>query len=560
MMRMARAPSVTIGQVLLDAAARWPDRTAVVCDDIERTYAELATGAWTIARGLYALGVRRGDHVGVLMPNCVEMVDAIFGAALAGAVVCPVNARYRASELAYIVANADHRVLLTSDMVDEHIDYPALIADALPGLADGDPRHQRLAGAPELRQVVLIGSRGAPGMIDRRQFAQLAADVEEARVREQLAQVAVADEGLILYTSGTTARPKGCVLTHDGIVGGARSVGARERVGPTDVCWDPLPLYHTSGLQPLLYCIDAGARYCCMTHFEAGAAIDQLRREGCTIFKGTFPPVTLAVINHPGFAALDVSAVRVVQIVAPPETLRIIAAAFPNGGVQGAFGICEGGGYLSTNEPDEDLETRLRTVGPPLEGIEIRAVDPEGREVGAGEPGELLVRGFTVLRRYHRDPERTAEVLDSDGWLHTGDRGSCDERGRVTYLGRIKEMIRVGGENVAPAEIEGYLSTHPAVHMVQAVGVPDPRLDEVAAAFVELRPGAHATEQELIEFCRGQIASFKVPRHIRIVTDWPMSATKIQRFALRDRMLGELGLALEPRAAVTSTPAEVNDH
>ena len=234
------------------------------------------------------------------------------------------------------------------------------------------------------------------------------------------------------------------------------------------------------------------------------------------------------------------STVRVVQIVAPAETLRIIAAAFPNAGIQGAFGICEGGGYLAVNELDEDLETRLRSVGPPFDGIEIRVVDPDGAEVATGEAGELLVRGFTVLRRYHRDPERTAEVLDADGWLHTGDRGSVDERGRISYLGRIKEMIRVGGENVAPAEIEGYLSTHPAIHLVQAVGVPDERLDEVVAAFVELLPGHDSREDELQAYCRGAIASFKVPRHIRFVTEWPMSATKIQRFALRDRLLAEL--------------------
>jgi fatty-acyl-CoA synthase len=546
-MPMARVESTTIGRVLLDAAQRWPDREAVVFPETRRSFGQLADGAWRVARGLYALGVRGGDHVGILMPNCVDMIEAIFGAALIGAVVCPVNARYRSNELAYIVANADHRVLLTSDVVDEHIDYPALIAEALPALPDGDPSELRLSDAPALRQVVLLGRRTAPGMLDRGQFEALAETVAPADVRRASERVRVSHDALILYTSGTTARPKGCVLSHDAIVGGARSVAAREQVGPADICWDPLPLYHTSGLQPLLYCIDAGTLFCCMTHFDAETAIAQLRREGCTLFKGTFPPITLAVINHPEFDTLDVSTVRVVQIVAPAETLRIIAAAFPNGGIQGAFGICEGGGYLSVNELDEDLETRLRCVGPPFDGIEIRVVDPDGVAVATGDPGELLVRGFTVLRRYHRDPARTAEVLDADGWLHTGDRGSVDERGRISYLGRIKEMIRVGGENVAPAEIEGYLSTHPAIHLVQAVGVPDDRLDEVVAAFVELRPGQELSAEELQTYCRGAIASYKVPRHIRFVTEWPMSATKIQRFALRDQLLTELD---HDRAAV----------
>jgi fatty-acyl-CoA synthase len=537
---MARVASTTIGRLLLDAAARWPQREAVVFPEARRTYRQLAEGAWTVARGLHALGVRRGDHVGILMPNCIDMVEAIFGAALAGAVVCPVNARYRSNELAYIVANADHRVLLTSDIVDAHIDYPALIAEALPGLSEGSAGRQRLASAPALRQVVLLGSRSAPGMLDRAGLQALAETVATQDVERESERIDVLDDALILYTSGTTARPKGCVLSHDGIVGGARSVAARERCGPADICWDPLPLYHTSGLQPLLYCIDAGALFCCMTHFDPEAAVAQLRREGCTLFKGTFPPIALAVINHPGFATLDVSTVRVVQIVAPTETLRIIDAAFPNAGIQGAFGICEGGGYLAVNEIDEDLETRLHTVGPPFDGIEARVVDSDGRDVAIGEPGELLIRGFTVLRRYHRDPKRTAEVLDHDGWLHTGDRGSVDGRGRISYLGRIKEMIRVGGENVAPAEIEGFVSTHPAVHLVQAVGVPDDRLDEVVAVFVELLPGHELGEAELQAYCRDAIASFKVPRHIRFVTEWPMSATKIQRFALRDRLIAEL--------------------
>jgi acyl-CoA synthetase (AMP-forming)/AMP-acid ligase II len=287
-------------------------------------------------------------------------------------------------------------------------------------------------------------------------------------------------------------------------------------------------------------------RFISMTHFDAAHGIRQVRDERVTLLISTFPPITMALIAHPDFAHLDVSSIRLVQIVAPAETLRAVAAAFPQGGIQGAFGMCEGGGYLAVNELDEDLETRVRTVGPPFEGVEIRAVDADGHDMPPREPGELLVRGFTVLKRYHGDPERTAEVLDADGWLHTGDRGTIDEEGRVSFLGRIKEIIRVGGENVAPAEIEGYISTHPAVHLAQAVGVPDEHLDEVPAVFVELVPDGEATEQELIDFCRGRIASFKVPRYVRLVSEWPMSATKIQRFVLRERLLEELGLAGEP--------------
>jgi acyl-CoA synthetase (AMP-forming)/AMP-acid ligase II len=532
----------TIGDLLLRAAERWPDRQAVVFPETSRTYAELAEGARRVARGLHALGVRRGEHVGLLMPNCIELVEAIFGVALLGAVLCPLNARYRSAELGYVVENADHVVLLTSDVVVEHVDYVPLLHEALPGLAETG----RSDAAPKLRHVVLLGEREAPGFLTGAEFARLADTVAPEELEPLRARVRVRDPGVILTTSGTTANPKGCVLTHEAIVRGSRAVAERERVTEDDVCWDPLPLFHTSGLQPLLYVLDRGGRFVCMTHFEPGAALAQIRAQGATLVKSTFPPVTMALVNHPDFASLDVSRIRLVQLVAPPDTLRIVQRAFPHAAIQGAYGLCEGGGYVAVNELDETDETRLQTEGPPFPGIEVRVVDPDtGADVPPGTPGELLLRGFTLFEGYYGDPQRTREVLDEDGWLHTGDRGSVDADGRIRFLGRLKEMIRVGGENVGPAEIEGFLSTHPAVHLVQAVGVPDPRLDEVPAVFVELKPGATATEAELIEYCRGKIASFKVPRYVRFVTEWPMSATKIQRFRLREQLLRELGLEVE---------------
>lgn len=534
--------ATTIGDLLLRAAERSPHTDAVVFPEQRATYAELVEGAWRVARGLHGVGVRPGEHVGILMPNCMAMVEALFGVALLGAVICPINARYRSAELRHVIENADLAVLLTSDIVEEHVDYVPLLHGALPGLADCDPGHVRIEAAPKLHNVVLLGRREAAGMMGREQFGALADSVPKAVVEPLRAAVRVRDPALILYTSGTTANPKGCVLTHEAIVRGSRATGLREQIGSDDVVWDPLPLFHTSGLQPLLYTLDVGARFLCMTHFEPGAALAQIKANDVTLLKSTFPPVTMALVNHEEFSALDISRIRVVQIVAPPDTLRLVQAAFPRAAIQGAYGLCEAGGYIAVNEPEEQLESRLHTEGRPFPGIEIRAVDLDGVDMPPGEPGELLVRGYTLFEQYYRDPVNTAEVLDRDGWLHTGDRGAVDADGRVTFLGRIKEMIRVGGENVSPAEIEGFLSTHPAVHLVQAVGIPDERLEEVPAAFVELKPGAVATEQELIDHCRGQIASFKVPRYIRFVEQWPMSATKIQRFRLRDRLLAELGL------------------
>ena len=527
----------TIGRVLVEAAERWPDRIAVSFPDGERTYGQLADAARRTARGLHALGVRPGEHVGILMPNGPELVDAIFGVALAGGVLCPLNARYRATELTHVVARAEHVALLTSDAIVDHVDYVPILHEALPGLAETGLSKQ----APALRDVVLLGERRAPGTRSGAELEALAASVTDEDVARATRAVTADAPGLVLTTSGTTAHPKGCVLTHDAIVRGSRAVAERERVTEDDVCWDPLPLFHTSGLQPLLYVLDRGGRFLCMTHFTAAAGLEQIRAEAPTMLKSTFPPVTLALVDHPAFGTIDTERIRLVQLVAPPDVLRRVQRAFPRAAIQGAYGLSEAGGYVAVNELDEDDETRLATEGTPFPGIEIRAVDPaSGDPCAPGEPGELLVRGFTLFRGYHGDPERTAEVLDADGWLHTGDRGTVDAEGRVAFLGRIKEMIRVGGENVGPAEIEGLVSTHPAVHLVQAVGVPDERLDEVPAVFVQLKPGATASEEELIAWCSGRIASFKVPRHVRFVDEWPMSATKIQRFRLREQLVAEL--------------------
>ena len=537
-----RTEADTIGDLLLRAAERAPAAAAVVFPKQRATYAELVQGSMRMARGLHAVGVRPGEHVGILMPNCLAMVEALFGVALLGAVSCPINARYRSAELRHVIEDADLAVLLTSDTVEEHVDYVPLLYEALAGLADCDPEHVRVEAAPKLRTVVVFGRRRATGMMGQERFGAHADSVPDSVVESSSTSVRGRDPAVVLYTSGTTANPRGCVITHEAIVRGSRATGLREQIGSGDVVWDPLPLFHTSGLQPLLYTLDAGARFLCMTHFEPGAAIAQIRANGVTLLKSTFPPVTMALVNHADFPALDVSRIRVVQIVAPPDTLRLVQAAFPNAAIQGAYGLCEAGGYVAVNEPEETLESRLRTVGRPFPGIEIRAVDEDGGDAAPGEPGELLVRGYTVFEGYYRDSAQTAKALDHDGWLHTGDRGTVDAAGRVTFLGRIKEMIRVGGENVAPAEIEGFLSTHPAVHLVQAVGIPDERLDEVPAVFVELKPGAAVTGQELIDHCRGKIASFKVPRYVSFVEEWPMSATKIQRFRLRDQLLAELGL------------------
>ncbi|MFC1825686.1 class I adenylate-forming enzyme family protein, partial [Thermodesulfobacteriota bacterium] len=301
-------------------------------------------------------------------------------------------------------------------------------------------------------------------------------------------------------------------------------------------------MFHMGTILPILATFDGMGTFLTMTHFSVEEALKMMAGEGATIIYPTFPTITQAIINHPDFPKTDLSAVRVMNNVAPPDALRTMQAAIPHSIQVGAYGSTEVSGIVSFNELTDDENQRIDTCGRPFRGIEVRIVDMEtGDSLPQGQRGEIVVRGFSLFEGYYKDPEKTAATIDAEGWFYTGDLGALDPGGRVIYLGRLKDMLKVGGENVAAAEIESYLSTYPGVSIVQVVGVPDDRLLEVPAAFVELLPGAEVTGQELIDYCKGQIASFKIPRYIKFVEDWPMSATKIQKFKLRDQYQNELG-------------------
>ena len=537
----------TLAGLLLRSAERRPDHEALVFPTERFTYATLRDGAVRAARSLAALGVGRGDHVGLLMPNCPDFVLAFFGAQLLGAVVVPVNTRFRSRELGYVFENAELAVLLTSDIVDDHVDFVERIAESVTGLDGADPERLALHDAPLLRTIVLLGEREAPGMLTRARFDALG---ERTSADDVLAAAAAsrADElALMLYTSGTTAEPKGCLITHDAAIHAWTTAAERLRITPDDRVWDPLPLFHMSCLGPLIFTTAMGGTLITTTHFAPAAALEQIERERATWLYSVFPPITMALLTDPSFGARDLSRVRGLLNVAPPDTMRLIQDGFAGAiNVGGHFGMTEMSGAITCNEWDATAEEQAGTHGAPLPETEVRAVDPEtGAERPPGVPGELLVRGRGLFRGYHRDPELTAAAL-AGGWLHSGDLGVVDEQGLVTYLARLKDMLKVGGENVAPAEIESHLSTHPAVKLVQVVGAPDERLGEVVAAFVELAPGREATAEELVEHCRGRIASFKVPQHVRFVDEWPMSATKIQKFQLREQIAAELAAVAPP--------------
>ena len=537
----------TLAGLLLRSAERRPDHEALVFPTERFTYASLRDGALRSACSLAALGVARGDHVGLLMPNCPDFVLAFFGAQLLGAVVVPVNTRFRSRELGYVFENAELKVLLTSDIVDDHVDFVERIADSLPGLEGADPERLAVPAAPRLEAIVLLGEREAPGMVTRTRFDELGDALVDEDVLIPNDGISPDEVALMLYTSGTTAEPKGCLITHDAAIHAWTTAADRLRITPDDRVWDPLPLFHMSCLGPLIFTTAMGGTLITTTHFAPDAALDQIEQERATWLYSVFPPITMALLTDPSFGSRDLSRVRGLLNVAPPDTMRLIQAGFAGAvNVGGHFGMTEMSGAITCNEWDATPDEQAETHGAPLPETEVRAVDPEtGAERPPGVPGELLVRGRGLFRGYHRDPELTATALRG-GWLHSGDLGVIDEHGLVTYLARLKDMLKVGGENVAPAEIESHLSTHPAVKLVQVVGAPDERLGEVVAAFVELAPGREATAEELVDHCRGRIASFKVPQHVRFVDEWPMSATKIQKFQLREQIAAELAAVAPP--------------
>ncbi len=533
--RPHRIEVTTLGDLLLRAADRWPGNDALVFPDSRRTFSELGARARAMARALVALGVRPGEHVGILMPNGPTFVELLFGCALAGAVPVPLNGRYKADETGYVVANADLAVLLTSDAVSEFADFGGILHEAFPELArQADPRNLSLPGAPALRGMVMYGAP-TPGFLGGAGFEALGGAVDDAEVDRRRAAVALKDPCVMMYTSGTTARPKGCLLSHEAVIRNAFAMNAGKYFfGPGDRCWDPLPMFHMAAILPMLTMFAGGAALLSMRHFDAGAALRMIEAERATAIFPLFPTVMTALVNHPDFPRRDLSRVRRVSNTGLAETLRQFQAAMPWAVHTSAYGMTENGGGMCMGAPSDSEERRIGTCGTPLPGMEVRIVDPEtGARRPPGMAGELLVRGYSVFGGYYRDPVRTAEVL-RDGWFHTGDLCSVDGEGYVTCHGRLKDMLRVGGENVAAAEIEAFLSTHPAVKLAQVIAVPDARLQEVAAAFIELKPGRAVSEREIIDFCRGRIAGFKVPRHVRFVTEWPMSASKVQKVRLRE--------------------------
>ncbi|MCW3011653.1 MAG: AMP-binding protein [Solirubrobacterales bacterium] len=535
------AEARTVGDTLLATTECDPDAEALVFVGERQTYAELTARALLLARGLIAAGVRPGERVGVLMANAPDTVASMHAIVLAGAVFVPINIRYRAVELPFLIGDAELTTIITSDRIDDYVDLVGLLGEALPDLADqADPSNLATEAAPALRRVVLLGATMRPGCLGEVAFLEAAAGVDEGAVHDRRSAVRLRDDALVLYTSGTTSLPRGCRITHEAIVRNWACVAAILRIEAGDRVWAPCPLFHLAAIGPMVACTTVGATLVSDTFFQAPRALELITAERATHLYPAYPPITQALLDLPGFSRADLGSARVIVNVAPQETLLAMQAAIPGATQVSLYGSTEGAGAITYNSLDDDLEARTATCGHPLPGCAVRIIDPEsGTPRPVDADGEILVRSFGLFEAYLNDPEKTAAAFDEDGWYRTGDRGAVDAEGRLRFLGRLKDMFKVGGENVAAAEVEAVLMSHPAVLLAAVVAIPDQRLGEVPVAFVELRAGVSAAPEELAAHCDGRLARFKVPRHVRLLTEWPMSATKVQKARLLEAFLAE---------------------
>ncbi|HEY8697607.1 MAG TPA: AMP-binding protein [Rhizomicrobium sp.] len=525
----------TIGAALQRAATLYRDRPALVSrhQNIRWSYQELNERAERLATGLLALGLEPGDRIGIWAPTCAEWTLTQFAAAKAGLILVTVNTAYRKAELEYALNKVACRALV---LVKAHrgIEYRAMLEELC--------RERRL---PKLEHAILIGET-RERFLPFEEIAEGTADKRDALAAIS-ARLQFDDAINIQFTSGTTGFPKGATLTHHNILNNGFFVGEQIGLTPDDRLCIPVPLYHCFGMvMGNLGCLTHGSAMIYPAEgFEALAVLDTVAAEKCTALYGV-PTMFIAELNHPEFARFDLSSLRTGIMAGSPcpiETMKSVIARMHMREVTIAYGMTETSPVSFQSGRDDSVEHRVSTVGRVLPHVEVKVVDGEGRIVPRGQPGELCTRGYSVMLGYWDDAEKTAEAIDAAGWMHTGDLATIDEAGYANIVGRIKDMVIRGGENIYPREIEEFLYRHPKVQDVAVVGVPDEKYGEELCAWILLKSGESASAEEIVAFCSGEIARYKIPRHIRFVDAFPMTVTgKVQKFLIREAMVTELGL------------------
>ncbi|WP_158814989.1 AMP-binding protein [Methylocapsa sp. S129] len=544
----------TLGALLDRIAAAAPDSPALVVrhQDIRWNYRQLRARADDLAAGLIALGLKPGERIGIWSPNNAEWVLTQFATAKAGLILVNINPAYRVHEFDHVMNKVGCKALILSAGFKGN-DYIASLRSLAPELDRAAPGQLKAPRLPQLEIVIRLGAEKTPGALN---FTDIAAPASKA----QLAELAALEGTLqfddpinIQFTSGTTGAPKGATLTHHNILNNGFFIGEAMRLTSADRLCIPVPYYHCFGMVlGNLACVTHGA---CMVSpsegFDPLAVLETVQAERCTGLHGV-ATMFIAILGHPEFARFDLTSLRTGIMAGAPcpvEVMRNVVARMHMSEVTIAYGMTETSPVSFQSACDDPLERRVTTVGRIQPHIEVKIVDAEGRVVPPGVAGELLTRGYCVMRGYWGDEEGTAKAIDGAGFMHTGDLATIDPEGYCNIVGRLKDVVIRGGENIYPREVEEFLYTHPAIADVQTFGVPDPHYGEQLCAWIKLRDGAVLNEGEVVAFCKASIAHYKAPRYVRFVEDFPMTVTgKAQKFIMREKMIEELGLVAEKTA------------
>jgi fatty-acyl-CoA synthase len=535
----------TLGRVLEARVARHPDKEFMVYPDrnLRFTYAEFDRRVNALAKGLLAIGLVKGDHLGIWATNVPDWLTLLFAAAKIGVVSVTVNTAYRSHELEYLVKQSDIRALCLIDGFRDN-DYVAMLGELVPELKSCERGRLKSARFPRLESVIFIGPQKHRGMYNTQELLLLGSHTSDEELARVSASLTCHEVINMQYTSGTTGFPKGVMLTHHNILNNGFHIGERQKFSEADRLCLTVPLFHCFGLVlALLAALTHGATLVILESFDPLLALASVQKERCTALYGV-PTMFIAELNHPMFGMFNLSSLRTGIMAGSPcpmEIMKRVIADMKCRDITIAYGLTEGSPVMTQTSTDDPIELRVSTVGQRLPGIEVRIVNPEtNTEVAPGTQGEVVCRGYNVMKGYYGMPEATAQAIDADGWLHSGDLGTMDANGYFKITGRIKDTIIRGGENISPREIEEFLLPMEGVRDIQVAGVASPKYGEEVGAFVIKKDGATITEEDVQDFCRGKIANFKVPRYVFFVDTFPMTASgKIQKYKLR-----ELGVTL----------------
>jgi fatty-acyl-CoA synthase len=544
----------TIGDALTNTAARYPDGLALVVrhQGLRLNWSQLSGAVDRASKAFLALGIEKGDRVAIRATNCAEWVVTQLATARIGAILVNLNPVYRTSEVAHALRRSETQTLVLIRGFRD-CDYVQTLSEIVPELHHATRGRLASAALPNLSTVSFVGADPPAELLGWNDFLALGDSGADAALAERRAMLSFDDAINIQFTSGTTGSPKGALLTHHNVLNNARFIGPFMRIGAEDRICIPVPFYHCFGMVigNLVSVSTGAAKVAPAASFDPLATLAAVHDERCTALYGV-PTMFIAELEQPEFDRFDLGSLRTGVMAGAPcpvELMKRVVSRMHCSEITICDGLAEASPVITQTRADDPVDVRVRSVGRALPNAEVKIVDPQTNHmVPVGTSGELCTRGYLVMKGYYKDPEATARAIDAGGWLHSGDLAAMDDRGYFNITGRLKELIIRGGENISPREIEEFLHTHPKLSAVQVIGVPDPKYGEQVMAWIRLKEDVPCTEEEIRDFCRGRIATYKIPRRVKFVTEFPMSVTgKVQKFRMRELAVQELGR--EDRAA-----------